>query len=90
METNNTLAFIQLVKCIIEYYGTTKSDSKNEEKKEYSNELDEAENFLNSFQSIGLDEMAVKIPNEIDDQIKQSFLSQLRKYKEDIEKIGNE
>jgi hypothetical protein len=90
MENNNTISFIQLVKCIIEYYGTTKSADKVEEPKEFSNEIDEAQDFLNSFQDMGLDGMSIKIPGEIDEEIKQTFLSQLRKYKEEINNFKSE
>jgi hypothetical protein len=74
---NDTLSFIQLVKSIIEYYGTTKQKPDTEIVESLNSDE------LSLFESIGelnFDQIIVKIPKEIDDEIKKTFLNQLKKY----------
>jgi hypothetical protein len=85
-KNNNTLAFIQLVKCIIEYYGTTKVEKGviDEVSKEIE-EMDEAEKFLNGITDFNLEQMSIDIPKEINEEVKKTFLFELRKYREELE-----
>jgi len=82
--SNETMSFIQLVKCIIEYYGTTKQKADNQLKdlmpKMEENYLDETINVFESLSNINLEEMIISVPKEIDEEIKKTFLNQLKKY----------
>jgi len=83
----DTLSFIQLIKCILEYYGTTKKNEQKNILKEFSNELEEAESLIEDFNrytnSLGdfdLNNMFVEVPNDLESEIKKTFISQLRSY----------
>ena len=82
--SNETISFIQLVKCIIEYYGTTKQNSDNNLKdlmpKVEENILDETINMFGALNNLDLENMIINIPKEIDEEIKKTFLNQLKKY----------
>lgn len=95
MESNNssnTLEFIQLVKCIIEYYASTKSlsENKNKNKNESLNELDEASKILDSLNDLNISGMAIEIPKEIDEEVKLTFLSQLNKFKKECDYLNKD
>lgn len=81
--------FIQLIKSIIEYYGTTKtkdetpnSDISNILTEKESNSMDEMSKMLEDLSSLNMDAMSILIPKEIDEEIKSAFLSQIKYYKE--------
>ena len=90
-ESESTLEFIQLVRCIIEYYGTTKSNQDKKDNKSIENtlmddslesQLNEAEKLLSSVDGFDLGSMSIDIPKEVDDAVKKTFLSQLKKFEE--------
>jgi len=88
---NNTLHFIQLVKSILEYYGTTKNTKSKDVFEEFSDELEQAESIIDNFdkfENFDMDSIFVEIPEDIDNEIKKTFLSQLRLYQ--IQKANNE
>jgi len=77
---NNTFEFIQLVKCIIEYYGTTNTNESNISNELKSLNLDDNDilnNALSEITDFNFDELTIKIPLEIDEEIKKTFLHQL-------------
>jgi hypothetical protein len=77
---NNTYEFIQLVKCIIEYYGTTNTNESNISNELKSFNLDDNDilnNALSEMADFNFDELTIKIPLEIDEEIKKTFLHQL-------------
>lgn len=77
---NNTFEFIQLVKCIIEYYGTTNTNESNISNELKSLNLDDNDilnNALSEMADFNFDELTIKIPLEIDEEIKKTFLHQL-------------
>jgi len=77
---NNTFEFIQLVKCIIEYYGTTNTNESNISNELKSLNLDDNDilnNALSEVTDFNFDELTIKIPLEIDEEIKKTFLHQL-------------
>lgn len=77
-----TLEFIQLVKSVVEYFGTTVPENKTSEgAREFDNNIDEVAKMLQDISSINLDDIGIKIPNEIDKEIRGAFLSQIRYYK---------
>lgn len=79
-ENNNTFEFIQLVKCIIEYYGTTNTNESNISNELKSLNLDDNDilnNALSEITDFNFDELTIKIPLEIDEEIKKTFLHQL-------------
>lgn len=78
-----TLDFIQLIKCVIEYFGTTKTESVKID--ENIDSIDEVSKMLHSMNSMSLDNMGIKIPNEIDEEIRDTFISQIRYYKKKAE-----
>jgi BRCT domain type II-containing protein len=81
-----TLEFIQLVKSAVEYFGTTRPEDKSKEKIEESKDnIDEVSKMLQNMSAINLDDMGIKIPNEIDKEIRDAFLSQIRYYKKKAE-----
>jgi hypothetical protein len=84
---NNTLEFIQLVKCIIEYYGTTATD-KNNIASELSNfnlnDVDILNSALNEISDFNFDELTIKIPSEIDEEIKKTFINQLTNLRKNV------
>jgi hypothetical protein len=84
---NNTLEFIQLVKCIIEYYGTTateKSNITNELNSFNLEDIDILKNTLNEISDFNMDELTIKIPSEIDEEIKKTFINQLTNLRKNI------
>lgn len=95
MEQNNTLSFIQLTKSILEYYGTTKKVKQNNVHQgldEFENEIDKADSIIenfdksNFFEDINdINSMFVEVPEEIDEEIKRTFLSQLKLYQKEKE-----
>tara|TARA_R110001606_G_scaffold374595_3_gene532450 strand:+ start:501 stop:815 length:315 start_codon:yes stop_codon:yes gene_type:complete len=91
-QTNNTLSFIQLTKSILEYYGTTKKVKQKEINKDFANELDEAESMIenfdksNFFDDLDVNNIFVEVPNEVDEEVKKTFLSQLKLYQTQKEK----
>jgi hypothetical protein len=81
-----TLEFIQLVKSIVEYFGTTKPENKSTDKTdEPKDSIDEVSKMLQNMSSLNLDDMGIKIPNEIDKEIRDAFLTQIRYYKKKAE-----
>jgi predicted ATP-dependent Lon-type protease len=79
--SNETISFIQLVKCIIEYYGTTKQKVDNQLKNLIpKTEEDFLDETIGVFGNINLEEMIISVPKEIDEEIKKTFLNQLKKY----------
>lgn len=89
MNENNsvkTLEFIQLIKSIIEYFGTTQTEDNTTDKAVSDfDDIDEVSKMLQSMSSMNLDNMGIKIPNEIDKEIRSAFLSQIRYYKKKAE-----
>jgi hypothetical protein len=92
MEKNNinTLEFIQLVKCIIEYYASTKTKETNfvTEIAQNTDEMDEATKLLNSLSQLNMSEMAIEVPVDIDKSIKDAFLAQLKNFELQSQKIN--
>jgi len=93
-QNNNTLSFIQLTKSILEYYGTTKKAKQKKEPQEFDDKIDEADSIIENFdKSDFFDELNdisnvfVEVPEEIDEEIKKTFLSQLKLYQTEKEKI---
>jgi hypothetical protein len=78
-----TLDFIQLIKCVIEYFGTTKTESVKIDEKIDS--IDDVSRMLHGMNPMNLDSMGIKIPNEIDKEIRDAFISQIRYYKKKAE-----
>jgi hypothetical protein len=76
-----TIEFIQLIKSVIEYFGTTKTEIDETNESVGVDSIDEVSKMLQSMSSMNLDNMGIKIPNEIDKEIKDAFLSQIRYYK---------
>lgn len=83
----DTLSFIQLIKCILEYYGTTKKNEQKNILKEFSNELEEAESLMedfnrytNSLEEFDLNSMFIEVPSDLESEIKKTFISQLRSF----------
>lgn len=95
MEQNNTLSFIQLTKSILEYYGTTKKvkqHNAHQEFGEFESEIDKADSIIenfdksNFFEDINdINSMFVEVPEEVDEEIKKTFLSQLKLYQKETE-----
>jgi pheromone shutdown protein TraB len=81
-----TLEFIQLIKSIIEYFGTTKTEN-NIQEKEIDNldSIDEVSKMLQDMSSINLDNMGIKIPIEMDREIREAFMSQVKYYRKKAE-----
>lgn len=80
---NNTLSFIQLVKSILEYYGTTKKMKSKDVFNEFSNELEQAESIIDNFDKMNdfdINSIFVEIPEDVDSEVKKTFLSQLKLY----------
>ena len=90
-ENNKTYAFIQLVKCITDYYGSTKKMSNennlkeiDDETKDYEDVLNDTANFFESLNNLGLEKLAINIPEDVDEEIRKTFLKQLKVYQEFI------
>tara|TARA_Y100000389_G_C17414440_1_gene492853 strand:+ start:419 stop:700 length:282 start_codon:yes stop_codon:yes gene_type:complete len=86
-QEKDTLSFIQLIKCVLEYYGTTKKNEQKNILKEFSNELEDADSLLenfntytNSLNDFDLNNLFVEIPNDLEVEIKKTFISQLRQF----------
>ena len=82
---NNTLSFIQLVKSILEYYGTTKDIKPKDISKELSG-LEHAESIIENFDDFNMDNIFVEIPKDVDEEVKKTFLHQLKLHQVKIEK----
>lgn len=84
---NETISFIQLVKSILEYYGTTKKIKKQDILTDFSNELEEAESLISNFdkqlgvfEEFDMNSMFVEVPEDVDSEIKKTFIYQLKSY----------
>ena len=84
---NETMSFIQLVKSILEYYGTTKKIKKQDILNDFSNELEEAESLISNFdkqlgvfEEFDMNSMFVEVPEDVDSEIKKTFIYQLKSY----------
>lgn len=82
---NNTLSFIQLVKSILEYYGTTK-DMKPKEVAQEMSGLERAESIIENFDDFDMDNIFVEIPKDVDEEVKKTFLHQLKLHQVETEK----
>jgi len=81
-----TMEFIQLIKSVIEYFGTTKTEINTQEKEiDNLDSIDEVSKMLQNMSSMSLDSMGIKIPNEIDKEIREAFISQIKYYKKKAE-----
>lgn len=78
-----TMEFIQLIKSVIEYFGTTTTEV--DKTHESVDSIDEVSKMLQSMSSMNLDSMGIKIPNEIDVEIRDTFIAQIRYYKKKAE-----
>lgn len=78
-----TMEFIQLIKSIVEYFGVTKAET--DKTNENVDDIDEVSKMLQSMSSMNLDNIGIKIPTEIDKEIKDTFMSQIRYYKKKAE-----
>lgn len=78
-----TIEFVQLIKSVIEYFGTTKTEI--DKPNESVDSIDEVSKMLQSMSSMNLDSMGIKIPNEIDTEIRDTFIAQIRYYKKKAE-----
>lgn len=80
-KNSNSTEIIQLVKCIIEYYGTTTINDSNNIPNELKNidfeNSDILKEALNEISDFNFDELTIKIPSEIDEEIKKTFISEL-------------
>ena len=84
---NDTLSFIQLIKAILEYYGTTKQLEKKEDLQEFTGGLDDAEALLANFdkemsfiEELNSSGIFVEVPNEIDEEIRKTFIAQIKSF----------
>ena len=81
-----TMEFIQLIKSVIEYFGTTKTEINTQEKEVYNlDSIDEVSKMLQNMNPMNLDSVGIKIPNEIDKEIREAFISQIKYYKKKAE-----
>lgn len=90
--TPNTKEFIDLVKAIIEYYASTKSKENkksNNDENEKLSELDEASKLLESLGELDISGMAIEVPNEINESIKNNFLCQLKFYESNVKLLNS-
>tara|TARA_Y100000389_G_C17465994_1_gene525587 strand:- start:1364 stop:1657 length:294 start_codon:yes stop_codon:yes gene_type:complete len=83
----DTLSLIQLIKSILEYYGTTKKIENKNVLQEFNNEIEEAQNLIENFDKephfideLNSSGLFVQIPDDMHEEIKKTFLSQLRSY----------
>jgi hypothetical protein len=81
-----TMEFIQLIKSVIEYFGTTKTEINTQEKEvDNLDSIDEVSKMLQNMSPMSLDSLGIKIPNEIDKEIREAFISQIKYYKKKAE-----
>lgn len=84
--------FINLIKCIIEYYASTRAEDPNihisktdleinDDNMSLTDQLKDAENLLQNIGSeFDMDSMVIKIPKRIDSEIRKSFMFQLKQF----------
>ena len=84
---NDTLSFIQLIKAILEYYGTTKQLEKKELLQEFTGDIGDAETLLANFdkemsfmEELNSSGIFVEVPSEIDEEIKKTFIAQIKSF----------
>tara|TARA_B100000963_G_C22562894_1_gene642290 strand:+ start:394 stop:663 length:270 start_codon:yes stop_codon:yes gene_type:complete len=81
----DTLSCIQLIKSIIEYYGTTKRVQKKEILQELGGEIERAHDLIDNFDKDFMKELNnsglfVEVPENIHEEIEKTFLSQLKSF----------
>lgn len=83
-KTVETLEFIQLIKSVIEYFGTTKAEENilHDNNTEKSNDnIDDIHKLFNEMDYSMLENVGIQIPNEIDKEIREAFKSQIKYYR---------
>jgi hypothetical protein len=82
-----TLEFIHLIKCIIEYYATTKDIQSKENIEENIEEAgqEDLKELLDMYKNMdSSNNISINIPGDIDSAIESAFLAHLKFYKNKI------
>ncbi len=86
-DTNNTnsktLEFISLIKCILEYYATTKKINYNDDDGDSGNES--VEELFKTLQNLETDNlMSIDLPEKMNKVIESAFISHIKFFEEQL------